>query len=394
MQHHIVSVSLLFALLAPVTAQRVLTVGSSGAFLTIQAAVDAAQGGDTVLVDAGSYSGATISKGIEVLGDGAVTLVSEILIENLPATESCRIAGLATLGIRTGLVARNCRGPVSIEDCNYCVYPLFVRAAALSIEDCDSVTVVGSTFDGCIDNDGATIRRSTVFVFDSMLQGGDGPSGGIASREDHGSTGLMVEDSFVYVEGSSVRGGDGGDAPRWCQGGDGGHGLVASGPSTQIIDRTSQFLGGAPGVSANFSNPSCRPERAGLSKVVRSLGVTFRTITPPGITMTAPSLARELGPVDYTIEGPPGSLTALGFAFQPAPMWFAPLDIPLLLGLSFVAIPVGTIPSAGQLVVPTIAPTLGSVDARRYFVQAIAIDGGTRALTSAVRGVTTLDSQF
>ena len=48
-----------------------LTVGSGGTYATIQAAVNAASAGDTILVGAGTFAGATITKELTIIGQGS-----------------------------------------------------------------------------------------------------------------------------------------------------------------------------------------------------------------------------------------------------------------------------------------------------------------------------------
>jgi len=53
-----------------------LTVGPSGQFSTIQAAVDVAQAGDRILVASGEYAGAQVNKAVEIRGTGATRIVT------------------------------------------------------------------------------------------------------------------------------------------------------------------------------------------------------------------------------------------------------------------------------------------------------------------------------
>lgn len=389
MHLNLAALALLSAVVVPSTAQSVHTVGPNEKFQTIQAAVDAAQVGDTVLVrPGGPYLGATINKGIEVLGDGigsAPMSIFRIIVENLPATERCRIAGLSGLGgLWSCLTVRNCRGAVWIEGQRFPP-----NTYSISVEDCDSVTIVGGTFAGDQSCLGPTIRRSTVFAFDATFVGvGGDPT---SSSRRHGGSGLLIEDSFVYLQSSTAQGGVGAIGLRTCRGGNGGTGLEATGSSTCIVERQSQSLGGAPGVGTWPG--SCTPALSGVPMALQS-GVSLRSLGTPTLQMSAPALAREGMPIDYTIDGPPGSFTVLGLSLDLAPIWLPTLDVPLLLGAAFAAIPVGTIPATGQLVVPTIAPQQFTVDAQRYFVQVFAIDPNGQLLNSAARGVTTVDSRI
>ncbi|MEM6666004.1 MAG: hypothetical protein AAF638_06330, partial [Pseudomonadota bacterium] len=54
----------------------IVDAGGSGDFTTIQDAINAAAAGDTISILAGTYAGASIDKGLTIVGDGAVTIDS------------------------------------------------------------------------------------------------------------------------------------------------------------------------------------------------------------------------------------------------------------------------------------------------------------------------------
>lgn len=70
-------------------------------FTTIQAAVNAASAGDTILVRPATngYAGATISKGVYLLGDGLVGLTSELRITGVPGGQSVSVKSFQMLGV-------------------------------------------------------------------------------------------------------------------------------------------------------------------------------------------------------------------------------------------------------------------------------------------------------
>jgi hypothetical protein len=122
---------LLLALAAPVRSE-VHTVGPPGSgadFTTIQAAVDAAAAGDTVLVAAGDYTGFSMEKPILVLGAGSektkVTSLypvgTGVSVAGIPAEKVAVVAGMsfdATPGafIGSGIALLPAEGTVVLHD--------------------------------------------------------------------------------------------------------------------------------------------------------------------------------------------------------------------------------------------------------------------------------------
>ena len=121
----------LFAFAAPVRSQ-VHTVGPPGSgadFTTIQAAIDAASPGDTVLVSAGSFPGFSLSKPLLVVGagSGATTLTSiypfgtAVSVSGVPAGEVAAVSGMAFQPaafafLGTGLEVNQNDGTVVLHD--------------------------------------------------------------------------------------------------------------------------------------------------------------------------------------------------------------------------------------------------------------------------------------
>ncbi|MEM7199034.1 MAG: hypothetical protein AAF628_02145 [Planctomycetota bacterium] len=117
----------LLCLSLPVAAQQVLVVGDPAAgaeFPSLQLAVDAAAPGDTILVQPGTYDGATITKALHILADGAaVAIGSTVNIQNLPPGATIRLAGfdppVCQMMVGPAVAVHRCQGPVWIEDCDY-----------------------------------------------------------------------------------------------------------------------------------------------------------------------------------------------------------------------------------------------------------------------------------
>lgn len=140
-------------------------------FVAIQPAVQAAAVGDIVLVrpTGTAYAGASISKGLALLGDGQVELNTDLQIRNLPAGQHVSVKlfrmweGTATAGGRP-ISCTDCAGTVHFERV---VAPGSTRGPGLSADNCTHVSAVDCRFDG-----GATMYILTpVFRFGTPREG-------------------------------------------------------------------------------------------------------------------------------------------------------------------------------------------------------------------------------
>ena len=100
-------------------AQRTLVVDSNnGPYRTIQSAVDAAAVGDIVLVRRGTYQGALITKGLQLLNTPGVgvTISTELVIKNIKQGERVAIKGFRMEGTgKRSVQCSNCVGTVHLE---------------------------------------------------------------------------------------------------------------------------------------------------------------------------------------------------------------------------------------------------------------------------------------
>lgn len=348
---------------------------------TIQAAVDAALPGDTVLVRAGLYAGFGIHhKGVNVVAaSGAlVRVANEVAVRNLPAGEQVDLVGLvvdATSPYNRGLVASNNAGVIWVEGCELEGVPATspgqwqldgaqpgvyaVDTAHVALIRCDVRGGRGWTlWDEAYEpnaSDGAdalAATNSAVYVFEGTLTGGDGGSNYDTVSSDGGRGGDGVHfsgaPSFGYVSGATLVGGRGGSADEsvWSgcgNGGRGGHGIYSPATS-ELYHRGCIFqpgVGGAPG------GASC------------SWGADGSDVGPAGsVAVALPGVARHL-----SIQSPAvaGSTTLLEAEGEPGDLCWAqvapPLDpeyLPVISSLRLIGLPrrllfMGTLDGNGQL---------------------------------------------
>ncbi len=143
-------------------------------FTDIQPAVDAATPGDRIVVRDGSYSTATVGKGVWIDGQpGAVIstpLVGPALVvSNLPAGQTCRVSSLVagTLGTRVEVIS--CAGTVHIEDFGSAGLPGRILdttdSARISLARCGGTTPAAIR----ITRSNVNVTQCTLEGFDSQL---------------------------------------------------------------------------------------------------------------------------------------------------------------------------------------------------------------------------------
>jgi hypothetical protein len=230
------SLTSILAASAAVAHADVRVVAPTGApFTEIQAAVDAANDGDVVLVKAGTYASFVIrNQEVAVIADtGHVVLVDgAIRVSGVGATRSVLIVGLKATGrespsasTRHGLFARNCAGSLRIVGCELRGAPLNTFAFGPGPQ-----SNYPQPLPSCYEGQGAWVERCADVAFvGCTLQGSDAQPtlgyGGFGTRPYAGAT-------------------------------DGGHGIY--GDSSQIALLDSTFHGGRSGLGYGFG-PICEP---------------------------------------------------------------------------------------------------------------------------------------
>lgn len=238
----------LLALAVLATASRsaladVLVVAPTGApYAEIQAAVDAANDGDVVLVKSGTYASFVVrNQELTIVADaGAVVNVDgAIRVSGVSATRSVLLSGLRATGTvstnaqsRHGLFARNCVGPLRVVGCTLTGVPSNTGIVFVGPNQNYPVPLPA-----CYEGQGAYVEACADVAFvGCTLRGSDAPPttgyGGFGTRPHAGAV-------------------------------DGGHGLY--GEASQVASYDGVLRGGRAGLwSSSCEPPPSAPPLAGL----------------------------------------------------------------------------------------------------------------------------------
>jgi len=253
-------------------------------FTSIQAAVDAAADGDTILV---RYATSFIDRNFEVVQKSltivqaksqfiaAMTQVGgDVTVRDLLPNQSVTLVGL--LSSSSGkLVLKDNQGAVWIESMAYSSTPATNQPPyfePVRIENCAAVTFVkcwwtapdyqvqcqmGSPCIAAVGPTGTVVINSEVQFYSCTLVGGEGGPGydpfNLGSVGGKGGPAVRLENSTVNIYGSNLRGGRGGTnsqnlpAPFCANGGDGGPAIFLADTSSQVRLQETSLSGGAGG---------------------------------------------------------------------------------------------------------------------------------------------------
>lgn len=301
--------SLSFLAFAASAEASVIVVGPGQAYTSLQAAVNAAAPGDTLLVRPGTYADVILDgKALTIAGDGATRpVVWGLTIRNVPAGGAVVISRLST---PTYCMAN--AGELRFADCDLYTPQLHENAGAVAFTRC---TMTGWSYPGIGDGsgtdggDGLLCRGTRVAIFDCTLQGGDGQDD--ITFAGHGGDGLRLMTSmiglvtFAHVSNSTAAGGGGGDT--WedlflylAMVGYGGSGLYGEpGTNAWIID--SSFAGGPGGQWHN-----CPPASYGGPGFPMNGPGSRTTFNAESLSMSGASLARAGSVLVLDVVGEPG----------------------------------------------------------------------------------------
>ncbi len=389
------------------------------AFPTLQAAIDAAASGDTVLIRPldgihGRYAPAVVDGKALVLSgtpDGAPPQLTQISVQGLPAADQVVLQHLnvayrgehAEIGAQPAtLRVTLCHGPVRIHGCEiqgaYFREDQQVPEGAISLTQSWDVAISDCTVRGS-ERAALHLDSSRCVVSDTELIGQKPPTASnFADVFGHnGAPGVVAEGrSLLYFSGAEVHGGDGGDARTaghvaisHIYGGNGAAGAeVEAGSLCYHVD--TPIEGGGPGIALMgdflFDGAPGPP----LIGVAVPVGGAARTLSASSF------LDPNTGLAEVTVTGEPGEHARLLLGENAGGLRFltASKGVVLINGAGALpSVDLGTIPASGTLTANIQLPTVAPDGARTFTLQALLRSGTTRFRMSELVSVTAVGDE-
>ncbi len=327
-------------------------VGSGAQFSEIQAAIDAAQADDVILVQPGTYQRITVAKPLRILGDGtgSVTITWDefsVIVRDIGAGEELVLSGVeVTAGLSFSpsslILLQDCPGTVVLQD-------VFMDSGfglpALQVESCARALLLDSRVFG-----GGAAHLACVFARDSTLWIANAEITNLTFFFESAGPGVHLLNSTLHAWRATIRGGDLGGAIDFTgeDSLEGGHGILAAGSTVNLFGGpTSSVVGGQGGTSNKFGavpfpggagvrltgNSHARiqadiPIQAGLDGLGHNPAPTVQTDGSSSFTLDAkvfPTLVSsaqqtQLGStLSLTLAGNPGGYQVLYLSLRSGP---------------------------------------------------------------------------
>ncbi len=401
--------------LAPFARPNVIVVAPSGGdFTQMQAAVDAAVDGDTLLVKSGTYATFSIAnKALTVIGDTGATvdIVGGVRARNLDTGKTLVIANLhatgdpiGTFAARYGLNLSDNFGHVRVERCTFTGSGAYPTNDGARVFHCSDVSFAhctlrggdatsGASPDGAQGGDGIDATESTVTCYDSQLIGGAGQAGSMADG-GAGGDGCRAIASELFASGCAFSGGAGGESGgdglcfTCSAGGHGGAGIeVSAAIATRLLDCTAQ---GGTGGALDPDECCSDPGFVGAARV----GSGYEDLPGPSRHLSSPTPVRELTTTTIDFTGTPGEQVILILARTTAHLYADAESGVELVGLPMRLIPMGTVPASGVLTKSLSIFGVGSVPAVRIYLQAFFTDPQFNSVLSGPSTLVVLNQTF
>jgi hypothetical protein len=356
-------------------------VGGPGSDYTfLWEAVDAAQDGDTLLIRSGIYNAWPTLDGraLSFIGDGPnVQWDGLVTVRNLAAHQKVVFRGI-TLGYGGAIELDDNEGVLYVEDCTILADQqggpgqyAAIRAIDSRVVVTDSI-ILGSinyAIHGAPPTPGIEAIRSELVITNSAVYGGPGDDPYDVAVQ--GAAGMVLDDSLVRVQDSTIEGGYGASAM-------GGTGLVAAnGSSLRLLQSSVSGGNGSPG------------------GIVQTVDGSSQVMALSGAAHALPSVSpvREGESYVVTVQGAPGDAVWLGLSFGPG--WFptANDNFVLTLGAPFELVPLGALGPSGEVVISQPVPELGAGwDGFDVLVQDLYVEAGSgRKVFGPTTVITLLD---
>lgn len=416
----------LSALFSPALAG-VLVVDASSptGFTQIQAAVDAANDGDTILVGPGFYAGFAVhDKALDLVADtsagsGPVHIDGRVIVNGLAASRTFTLHGFEVRGTSSApcVVLAGNAGSVRIQGCSIagadappCAESIN-GGVALDVDLCQDVALVACTLRGGdggntpieygyggIGGDGVTPNQSRIAFYDCSVRAGDGGGavpavcGATIGYGGAGGSGAWIASCpILFASDTTFEGGRGGPAGSGFSFGSPGYGLVAFGLPLNGPTRAWWLAS-----SARGGPPACGNCPAGTDVTVLAPS-TLTNCAGAARKLVMRGLAREHELVRLHFVGAPGERVELVIS-DTTRFALAAGGNGVLLAGSRAPSPVlqaGTIGASGVLDLPWVVNDLGAgIAARRIFLQPLFVDALGRSTLGSPRTLVLLDSAY
>lgn len=341
--------------LCPLVHAGVLVVGPTGSFADVAAALAAAQPGDTILVQPGTYGPFQVDKSVRIAATGpgveiAAFGANAIRVVNLPAGAEVGLFGLEVRANPTvaippaSIVVENNAGTVLFSevwvDCEFAGVGLHTAASErVVLVDCriDDAGSIGSNPQrGAIES-----FQSNVFLAGTRVQAQVGQSG-FAEAGDHAMTAIG---GSVTLWRSELLGGAGVAGKGFFTTPLGGDGLRVNGTAVRHFGGPGSLLAGGNGATGIFGTPAAGG--TGLRLIGSSVAMVQSAVVLQGGLAPAPG-----GPTPDAVVSLGSSLSGDSTLY---PTWLAATSTPALGGT--LSIPAAGAP--GAICFPFAAPTTG-----------------------------------
>ena len=389
--------------------------GTGADFPTIQAAVDAAAAGDTILVRTGVYPSFTlITKNLAVVADAGATVrvVGGPYVASTPPGQPNILHGLRfdpdpSAGDLAFFSPGDSGARNWVNDCVVSQTRVMVTSSITVFDHCTlngrSDTQLESVGSG---SQALDVRFSFAAAYDTVFQGGNGAGALLQGPQPAtpGGPGVFV-DTFgsFWGAGCTISGGAGGSGVlellgTCSPGADGGAGLELR--QGYVTENTSQFQGGLAGAAASGCPGTGGQPGPDLDISTTTVPAFYTQLPGDAPSLWAPGVAREGQALTFDWQGPAGlalllvsgSIDFLAGPSNPA----GPQSMPLLVGSPFSLQVVGSLSGAGTAsktyTVPNLAP---GVESKRVYAQALHLDPANLTVyAGGARAVVLLDGAF
>lgn len=389
--------ALVLGLLAPGARADLIVVDDKSGPNGIQEAVDTAAEGDTVLVRTGYYSGSVLidGKSLTLVADASgVTFPADggpftnhyqpsIRVTNLAASQAVVVRNF---DLSWGMAVEFCEGAVWIDSVDVAGtltdWDADAPVDGLSVRASHRVTVTGSTLrgqrgftsGGQFSNGarGLYARNAHVYVFDSLVLGGNGHGGVFTGVSTNGGGGAFLRASTVRAVGCAFEGGRGGNAGCPTPGvGNGGVGVRFYQPVGESFFQhgATTIVGGESGTGFGCPDPTVAPAFAGTSAAT----IVELPDLARGVSVDGPLSGGEI--VTFDVTGAEGDLplVLLSLVHDPIPVANGVVLVGLPLADAFL---LGTLPASGEATLSFPVPSIAVGSELTYHAQAAFLDAG------------------